>query len=216
MRPEEIIQQLRELRVPQQLVADTVGIGRVQATKMLNGRRQMKGVEVEPLVKLLDQWKSRPQPNFGGYLSAEPAEDTITYVPVDILPAFAGMGGGGVGLTMEGEAIEKALVPRYLIEDVFRGRPADFVVVRTRGDSMEPDFRQDDELLCDKRDVSPAQPGPFAVYDGDDDAYVIKNIEKSAAGGFRIFSTNPKYLPREVTREETRIIGRPVWFGRRL
>jgi phage repressor protein C with HTH and peptisase S24 domain len=103
-----------------------------------------------------------------------------------------------------------------LIEDVFRGKPMDFVIIRTRGDSMYPDFEHDDELLCDKRDRSPVQPGPFAVWDADDEAYVVKNVEKLDGGRFRIFSTNSKYTPYEVTREETRIIGRPVWYGRRL
>jgi phage repressor protein C with HTH and peptisase S24 domain len=102
------------------------------------------------------------------------------------------------------------------VEDVFRGRPSDFVVVRTRGDSMEPDFFQDDELLCDRRDTNPVQPGPFAIWDADDEAYVVKNVEKLRGGMMRVFSSNPKYTPVEVDREETRIIGRPVWFARRL
>lgn len=140
------------------------------------------------------------------------APDLIAYAPVDILPTFAGMGGGGTG----DDETERGLVPRYLIESVFRGRPGDFVIVRTRGDSMAPDFEHGDELLCDKRDINPVQPGPFAVFDAEDGAYVIKNVEKLATGRFRIFSTNPKYTPTEVTREETHIIGRPVWFGRRL
>lgn len=134
------------------------------------------------------------------------------YLAVDIMPTFAGMGGGGTGE----DDIERALVPRYLIEDVLRGKPADFVIVRTRGDSMFPDFAHDDELLCDKRDTNPIQPGPFAVWDAEDEAYVVKNVEKLPGGRFRIFSTNPKYTPSEVGREETHIIGRPVWFGRRL
>lgn len=140
------------------------------------------------------------------------AGDLITYVPIDILPTYAGMGGGGTG---EGD-VEKGLVPRYLIEDVFRGKPSDFVLIRTRGDSMWPDLHHDDEVLVDKRDTSPVQPGPFAVFDADDEAYVVKNVEKLPGGRYRIFSTNPKYTPTEVAREETRIIGRPVWYGRRL
>jgi hypothetical protein len=134
------------------------------------------------------------------------------YLAVDILPTFAGMGGGGTG---EGD-VEQALVPRYLIEDVFRGRPADFVLIRTRGDSMAPDLEHDDEVLVDRRDTSPVQPGPFAIFDADEGVYVIKNVEKLPGGRIRIFSTNPKYSPAEVSREETHIIGRPVWFGRRL
>lgn len=143
-------------------------------------------------------------------LPVPPAEQF--YVSVDILPTYAGLGGGGTG---EGD-IERALVPRYLIEDVFRGKSSDFVLIRTRGDSMSPDIEHDDEVLCDKRDTSPVQPGPFAIFDADESAYVIKNVEKLPGGRIRIFSTNPKYSPAELGREETHIIGRPVWFGRRL
>jgi SOS-response transcriptional repressor LexA len=81
---------------------------------------------------------------------------------------------------------------------------------------MAPDFFQDDELLCDKRDTSPVQPGPFALYDADEEAIVVKNVEKLPGGRVRIFSSNPKYSPAEVDRAETKIIGRPVWCGRRL
>lgn len=155
-------------------------------------------------------------PRFPKWAQLEPdlptAPDMIAYAPVDIMPTYAGMGGGGTG---EGE-IERALIPRYLIESVFRGRPSDFVIIRTRGDSMFPDFEHDDEILIDKRDTNPVQPGPFAVWDAEDEAYVVKNVEKVDGGCYRIFSTNPKYTPREVDREETRIIGRPVWYGRRL
>lgn len=154
-------------------------------------------------------------PRFPGWgiepdLPTPPAE--IDYVSVDILPTFAGMGGGGSG---DGD-LERAMVPLYLIRDVFRGRPENFVLVRTRGDSMVPDFTQDDEVLVDKRDVSPVQPGPFAIFDADEGAYVLKNVEKLPGGKIRIFSTNPKYSPAEVSREETHILGRPVWVGRRL
>jgi phage repressor protein C with HTH and peptisase S24 domain len=140
------------------------------------------------------------------------APDLIAYVPIEIMPTYAGMGGGGSG---EGD-IERALVPRYLIESVFRGKQSDFVIIRTRGDSMFPDFNHDDEILVDKRDRNPVQPGPFAVWDAEDEAYVVKNIEKVDGGQFRIFSTNEKYTPRIISREETHIIGRPVWYGRRL
>jgi phage repressor protein C with HTH and peptisase S24 domain len=154
-------------------------------------------------------------PRFPGWAD-EPdlpvAPDLVSYVPIDIMPTYAGMGGGGTG---EGE-IERALVPRYLIESVFRGSPSDFVIIRTRGDSMFPDFEHDDEILCDKRDRNPIQPGPFAIWDAEDEAYVVKNVEKVDGSRYRIFSTNTKYTPREVDREETRIIGRPVWYGRRL
>lgn len=141
-----------------------------------------------------------------------PAPADIEYVRIDVLPTFAGMGGGGNG---DGE-VEKAMVPLYLVRDVLRGTASDFVMIRVRGDSMEPVFRQDDELLVDKRDRSPTQPGPFALWDAEWGEYVVKNVERLPGGRVRIFSSNPLYTPVEVHHEETTILGRPVWFGRRL
>lgn len=134
------------------------------------------------------------------------------YVQIEVLPTFGGAGGGGTG---DGDR-EFSLVPRALIVDVLRGSPGNFLLINVRGDSMEPDFRHGDQILIDRRDTSPAQPGPFALWDGDWGEYVVKNVERDRGGDFRIFSSNPKYQATIVESEHTRIIGRPVWFGRRL
>ncbi|WOF43798.1 hypothetical protein KNJ79_02200 [Sphingopyxis indica] len=155
-------------------------------------------------------------PDFPGWADQSPdipdGDPQIDYVQVEVLPTYAGMGGGGTG---EGEP-EMALVPRYLIKNVFRGDPSDFVLIRVRGNSMEPVFRHDDELLVDKRDKSPTQPGPFALWDAEWGEYLVKNVERLPGGRVRIFPSNAEFSANEVTHEETRILGRPVWFGRRL
>lgn len=134
------------------------------------------------------------------------------YVPVEVLPTYGGMGGGGTGDADR----EIALIPRALVVDILRGKPGDFLLINVRGDSMEPDFQHGDQILVDRRDMSPSQPGPFALWDGEWGEYVVKNVERLPGGEVRIFSTNPKYTTISAPVEETRIIGRPVWFGRRL
>lgn len=155
-------------------------------------------------------------PAFPGWSNEEAdqpdGDPNIAYVPVEVLPTYAGMGGGGTG---EGEP-EMALVPRYLIEQVFRGQPSDFVLIRVRGNSMEPTFHHDDELLVDKRDRSPTQPGPFAIWDAEWGEYLVKNVERMQGGIVRLFPSNSEFSAVEVRHEETKILGRPVWFGRRL
>lgn len=155
-------------------------------------------------------------PSYPGWSRAEPdlppPANDVDYVPVRVLPTFAGMGGGGTG---DGDP-ETALVPRYLIEREFRGRADDFELINVRGDSMEPIFRHGDQLLIDRRDRNPIQPGPFALFDGD--AYVVKLVERvpGKRGWYRIFSANDRYSADEVEETETTIMGRPVWFARRL
>lgn len=209
----EVFRRLKALGLRQTQLAAAIQLDENKVTKIKNGERRISAGEFIEATRWLSEMERNKA---SGIRLAEPdlpvLDPKVAYVPIDIMPTYAGMGGGGTG---EGE-VERALVPRYLIESVFRGRPSDFVIIRTRGDSMAPDFEHDDELLCDKRDRVPVQPGPFAVWDADDEAYVVKNVEKLAGGRFRIFSTNPKYTPTEIAREETHIIGRPVWYGRRL
>ncbi len=135
-----------------------------------------------------------------------------SYLSVEVLPSFGGMGGGGTG---EGDT-STALVSRELIEDVLRAKPEDLLLIDVRGDSNEPEFLHGDQILVDRRDVNPVQPGFFALWDGD--AYVVKLVERvpRKAGAYRIFSANSRYSEYEVSEDEIRIMGRPVWFARRL
>lgn len=142
-----------------------------------------------------------------------PAVDgTTEYLEVDILPTFGGMGGGGNG---EGETMH-ALLPRSLVEDQLRGKPKDFLLIEVRGDSMTPEFLHGDQILIDRRDVNPRQPGPFALFDGD--GIVVKLVERipGRREWYRVFSANSRYSEYEVNEEDVRILGRPVWFARRL
>jgi len=136
----------------------------------------------------------------------------LDYVDVDVLPSYGGMGGGGSG---EGDRII-AKLSRTLVEDELKGRAGDFLLIDVRGDSMKPDFWHGDQILVDKRDRDPVQPGPFAIWDGD--AYVVKLVERvpGRRGWYRIFSANDRYSPYEVPEDEAQIMGRTVWFARRL
>ena len=140
------------------------------------------------------------------------ADGKRNYLPVDVLPSYAGMGGGGTG---EGD-LEQALVPRSLVEDELRAKPTDLLLIEARGESMAPDFLHGDQILIDKRDTNPVQPGSFALWDGD--GYVVKLVERipRERGRYRIFSANGRFSAYEVEEDEIKIMGRPVWFGRRL
>jgi phage repressor protein C with HTH and peptisase S24 domain len=217
--PDHLLERLRAAGVPGKRIAEAIGRQQPQAVRLLKGQRALKASEIEPLRRLLDSYAAenalRPHKAVHRLSSQSPVlaadDDTLSYVPVAVLPTFAGMGGGGTG----DDDTQTALVPRSLIEGELRGQPDQFLLVNVRGDSMEPDFHHGDQLLVDRRDRSPIQPGPFALrYESD---YVVKNVER-VREGLRIFSSNSKYREDTITSGDidVEIIGRPVWFGRRV
>lgn len=188
-------------------LAEALGITQDKVAKALAGTRQWQGDEALKLQALLsDHDDSNLVPD------VPPKGSERQYVDIPVLPSYAGMGGGGTG---DGEQVV-AKVSRVLIEEELHGQPQDFELIDVRGDSMEPDFHHGDQILIDRRDRDPRQPGPFALWD--DDGYVVKLVERvpGKRGFYRIFSANSRYSEHEIEEKETTIRGRPVWFARRL
>lgn len=187
-------------------VAKAAGLAATTITRPFNGEATSR-ISLPTLEKLRVAFPGfdwpRQQPDI------PPASPLQAYVEVEVLPTYAGMGGGGTG---DGDR-QTTLLPRSLVEDDLRVSPADLLVIDLRGDSMEPDFFNGDRVVVNRRDTNPVQPGPFALWDGD--GYVVKNIERRR-GSLRIFSSNPKYSEWESDGSDVQIMGRPVWVARRL
>lgn len=207
---ESIQKRLDHLNLKQRDIAVLLDLSPDKVSKVFTGTRQWKGNELTRILAWLDEIEAN-----GDYVERPdipPDEISREYLAVDVLPSYAGMGGGGSG---EGE-VQTGLVPRRFIEDELRASVSDLLLIETRGDSMEPDFMHGDQILIDKRDCNPVQPGSFALWDGD--GYVIKLIERvpHKKGYYRIFSANSRFSSYEVSAEDIEIMGRPVWFARRL
>lgn len=195
---------LRRLGVPHEEIAAAIGKDRTVATKIFSAaNRRIQANEIAPLAELVRKYEEERG-------EASPVSARVkSYVEVEVLPTYAGMGGGGTG----DDDAPVALLPRDLVEDDLRARPSDLLVINVRGNSMEPIFLHGDQIVIDKRDKNPVQPGPFALWDGD--GYVVKNVEKRAKR-LRVFSANPIYSDAEYDSSEVEIMGRPVWFARRV
>lgn len=188
-------------------IAEALGISQDKVNKSLSGVRQWQGKEVVKLISMFGD-----HDNSGHHPEQVPVGHDDGYVEVAVLPSYAGMGGGGTG---EGEQ-SIARLSRRLIEEELRGRPSDFELIDVRGDSMEPDFQHGDQILIDRRDRDPRQPGSFVLWD--EDGYVVKLVERvpGKRGWYRVFSANSRYSEYEIEETEATIRGRPVWFARRL
>lgn len=188
-------------------VAEALSISADKVSKIISGTRRLQVGEAGKLHALLSRDLGISQ------VPDLPAQGSETaYVSVHVLPSYAGAGGGGTG---EGDRLV-AKLPRRLIEEELRGQPDDFELIDIRGDSAEPDFYHGDQILIDRRDRDPRQPGPFAIWD--EDGYVLKLVERipGRRGWYRVFSANPRYSSYEIEEQEATIRGRPVWFARRL
>lgn len=149
--------------------------------------------------------ETKEDPNLG----AGSADD---HVLIERLPSFAGLGGGGTG---EGDRELRAFSGNLVRE--LGVRPDDLLLIEVEGDSMAPEFLSGDQMLVDKRRVSIAQPGAFCLWDGD--GYVVKYLEKvpgTEPPKVRVMSGNQRYSSLERLAEEIMVMGRIVWFGRRV
>jgi transcriptional regulator with XRE-family HTH domain len=137
------------------------------------------------------------------------------YVAVPTLDLRPGMGGGGYA--DEDLMGPPALFPEHLIVQELRGKPLDFLAVEVEGQSMEPVLMSGDQVLIDRRKLNPSQAGVFSLWDGW--GLVVKWVERvhdSDPPKLRVMSENKRFSEYEVLAEEARIIGRVVWFARRM
>jgi phage repressor protein C with HTH and peptisase S24 domain len=133
-------------------------------------------------------------------------------VMIELLPTQVGAGGGGTG---EGDRQLRAFSGSLIRE--LRVDANDLLLIEIEGDSMVPEFLSGDQMLVNKSKISIAQPGAFCLWDGD--GYVVKYLEKipgSEPPKVRVMSGNDRYRPVERLADEIQVMGRIVWFGRRV
>lgn len=160
---------------------------------------------------------------------SKPSPSPTTRIPeVDVR---GGMGGGGVASLEINHTDEWG---NQVVCDDVRGSwdmPVDYVrhelrvvpsrvqIIEVRGDSMEPVLHSRDRVMIDLDDTDPGQGGVFAIWDGM--SVLVKRIErihKSDPPAVRVISDNPNHSPFDLVLDDGggRIIGRAVWFGRRM
>lgn len=195
----------KRANLTQEAIAEAMGVSVPQVSRWENGK---DGIPSQRLSSLALAYRATLEELLG----SDEVEE-LPAVMIELLPTTVGAGGGGTG---EGE-YQSVVFPRTLIEDELKVDPSDLLAVQIEGDSMKPEFLPGDQLLIDKRKVSIAQPGPFCLWDGD--GYVIKYLEKvydTEPPKVRVISENQRYRTVERPLEEIIIMGRVVWFARRI
>jgi phage repressor protein C with HTH and peptisase S24 domain len=178
--------------------------------RICKGERKITDKEADQIRSyLLATDRGHPNTQHPDLPEADPLED---YVAIEVLPTHAGLGGGGTG-----DADRRTTLVSRALVDSLGVSPNDLLVIDCEGDSMIPIFMDGDRVIVNRRKTSLAQPGIFALWDGD--GYVLKNVERDRqAGTLRVFSENPKYTARTFSEDDESliIVGRPAWFARRV
>jgi len=203
--------------------------GRHPRAETLNALAQVLDVPPSYLLEALEDSTTSPggmEPSQAPHLRVvrnaiaadlSPADDGPPkgYVAVPTIEIRPGMGGGGYA--EEDLMGPPALFPDRLVVHELRGKPLDFLAMEVEGQSMEPVLMSGDQVLIDRRKINPSQPGIFCLWDGC--GLVVKWVERmhdSDPPKLRVMSENKRFSDYEVLAEEARIIGRVVWFARRM
>lgn len=147
----------------------------------------------------------------------EQSEEMFTpgYVLVPRLLDRAAM--GGVALSDADNFGEPELMPERLISDELRGVATDFLLMEVDGPSMSPILESGDRVLIDIRKKNPAQPGIFVVHEGlGFVAKWVQHVTQSDPPQVKITSENTRFDPYTILLDNARIVGRVVWYARKL
>lgn len=126
----------------------------------------------------------------------------------------AGMGGGGV--ILDEDPVDHIILQKSYLERLHLAS-AELISIEVEGDSMSPTLESGDQVMINRRDKNPANGGIFAIHDSD--ALVVKRVEKiptTEPAKLKLISDNKNHGSYEVLASDTNIIGRVVWYARRI
>ena len=134
------------------------------------------------------------------------------------LPVYDIAASAGPGALLE-DAQETPLYyefrPLDWLSGLTRGGLAELALVWVRGDAMEPTLRHNDQILVDRAQRAPSNPGLFILRIGEE--VVVKRLQWiMASQRVRVISDNERYETEEMSPSDLTILGRVVWLGREI
>jgi len=115
------------------------------------------------------------------------------------------------------EAGNSWVFDRQFLQQICHADISALRMLSVKGDSMSPVLEDGDMILVDLSDTQPSPPGIFVLFDGV--GLLTKSVElipDSSAGQIRIAPANPHYSAYQRSLRDIRIVGRVIWFSRRL
>jgi transcriptional regulator with XRE-family HTH domain len=227
------IKELREAAcLTQEQLADRIGTDKTMVSRLENGARKLTQdwmIAISTALRCspadLIVARGMPEPLPARSPRAQKAAEHRGIAEIDVR---AGMGlggealieyhpdGNGGSLAMEALRGEWSIPEDYLRVEL-RAAPNDLRIIEVEGDSMAPTLLSGDRVMVNVKAKIPSPPGIFALWDGL--GVVCKRIEymsNTEPPRLKIISDNTRHAEYERTLEEAHIIGRVVWFSRRL
>ncbi len=210
------LREARELRnKSQDEVGRACGVSRAAVAQWEKGTTAPTADKIEAICEILDVdpvWLLTGKHSKGARPSKEVGVAMVGVPEYDVRVSA----GGGFLIDRESQKDVWPFSRRYL-QDELRLSASNLVVIETIGDSMEPTLRSGDRVLVNMADKRPTQPGIFVLWDGD--GTVVKRIEmvpNSKPQKLKRISDNPLHGTYEVLAADTIIVGRVVWYARRM
>lgn len=103
------------------------------------------------------------------------------------------------------------------IQKELGAKPQDLRLFQVHDDSMAPTLQPGDLLMIDLSKTHATPPGIFVLFDGHGvSAKRLELLPSSAEPKLRVICDNSHYSTYETTMQDTRIVGRMVWFSRKV
>ena len=150
--------------------------------------------------------------DFGESAAPAPTSPDATLIPVYDVAASAGH---GAVVEYESIAYSLAFPPDYL-QRLTKANPRHLSIISVKGDSMEPTLKDDDIVMLDSSKTSLSFDGLFVLrYE---EALHVKRIGRAPnPENVTILSDNRGlYPPTELARQKVTVIGKVIWYGRKV
>lgn len=210
---------IAELGTTQAKLAHYLDRDKATIAHLISGKRRLQLDEVEPLADFLQVTPMDVLvhaginlPHFEGMLPRTDG-DNVEILEIDVR---AGTDDDGNAIRTD-EVRDVWHLPSGYARQELRVSPETARLIEVKGDSMEPTLKSGDRMMIDTAAKSPSPSGIFALWDGV--GVVVKRVEHIIASdppAVRLISDNQLHAEVTLALDETNIMGRVVWIGRRV
>lgn len=187
-------------------LARFIGVKPDIVTKILSGERRVQPEEIPKVVAFFQgEQHAREIPN------GNKGEDGESLVPVYDVSASAGH---GAIVDVEEHVSNLAFSSQYLRE-MTSAKGGQLAAIRVKGDSMIPTIQDDDMVVIDLTKRNLDFDGLFVIRVGE--ALQIKRIGRGARrSSVMVIADNSLYPPVDTERSEIDVVGKVIWYGRKV